>query len=224
MTNQQKSILIIGATGLTGQECIQKLAEHPSRPAIHAFCRNASKLDDKTRELCQSIIQGNARNESDIRHALQETKADWVVVSIGNGSDVSKTDIRTASGHAIANVLQHDSAFAQTRTVVVSSTGAGTSRIIVGMGIGKLISFHLRHVLADHTGQEAAFKPLMKRSIVVRPTSLTTNTPTGKLVEFGDEVKGPSTQTDRADLAEWIAQAITTDKEACTVNITGLKK
>jgi hypothetical protein len=46
----------------------------------------------------------------------------------------------------------------------------------------------------------------MKRTIVVRPTSLTTN---AKLVEFGDKVKVPTIQP---------------DKKACTVNITGLKK
>ena len=80
------------------------------------------------------------------------------------------------------------------------------------------------NVLNDHTGQEAAFEPLKNRTIVVRPTSLTSDAPTGKLVEFGDTVKGPSIHTDRADLAEWIANAIASGKDPCVVNLTGVKK
>lgn len=220
-----KSILVIGATGLTGKECIHKLSKQMPMPRIHAFCRNPSKLDIETRSLCKSIVQGDARKEGDIRRALQETTADWIVIAVGNGEDLSKkNDIRTASGYIIANILQQHPSLSNVRVLLVSSNGAGASKIVVGMGIGKLISFHLRHVLQDHTGQEAAFEPLKSRTIVVRPTALTTNTPTGKLVEFGDMVKGPSIHSDRADVAEWIANAIMSEKEPCVVNLTGVQQ
>ena len=223
MTNKQTSILILGATGLTGLACIQKLSDHPSKPQIHAFCRSQSKLG-KHRDLCTSVVQGDARKPEDIRSALEQTNANWIVVAVGNGNDVSKSDIRTVSGQAIAKVLTQDPAFGRIRTVVVSSNGAGGSKIIVGLGIGSLISFHLRHVMKDHTGQEAAFKPIQSRTIIVRPTSLTTNAPTGKLVEFGDKEKGPSIHTDRSDLAEWISQAILNGKDHTkVVNLTGVR-
>lgn len=221
---QQTSVLVIGATGLTGKACILKLSEQVPKPSIHAFCRDESKLDNKMRSLCTSVVQGNARKEQDIRRALKTTHADWIIVAIGNGEDVSKSDIRTASAHAIVNVLKGDPAFSNVRTMLVSSNGAGSSKIVVGMGIGMLISHHLRHVLADHTGQEAAFRAVKDRTLVIRPTALTTDAPTGKLVEFGDTVKAPSIKTDRADVAEWIADAIVTEKGPCIVNLTGVKK
>ena len=177
------------------------------------------------RNLCNSVVQGDVRKESGIRKAIMETKPDWIIVAVGNGADLSKNGIRTASGEAIANVLQQDgSDFRNVQVMLVSSNGAGSSKIVVGLGIGSLISHHLRHVLADHTGQEAAFQPLSGRVVVCRPTSLTTGEATGKLVSFGDKVKGPSIKTDRADLAEWIAHAVVSDKTACVVNLTGVKQ
>jgi hypothetical protein len=192
--NPSKSVLVFGATGPTGTECIKKKLDKQSAPiSIHAFC------DTMARNLCSSVVQGDARKESDIRKAIVETKPNWIIIAVGNGADLSKNDIRTASGKAIANVLQQDgSDFRNVQVMLVSSNGAGSSKIVVGLGIGSLISHHLRHVLADHTGQEAAFKPLGGRVVVCRPTSLTTDQATGnKLVIFGDKVKGPSIKTDR---------------------------
>jgi len=139
-TTSTKSVLIIGATGRSGLECLRQLAAHPAKPAVHAFCRDAKKLDDQDQALCTSIVEGNARSESDIERALRSTKADAVVVSIGNGDSVAKSDIRTASAEALVNILKKPE-FKQVEAVVVSSTGAGASKIIVGGGIGKLISY-----------------------------------------------------------------------------------
>jgi uncharacterized protein YbjT (DUF2867 family) len=199
----QQSILIIGATGRTGLECIRHFASHQTDPAVHAFCRDVDKLDDKDKALCTSTMQGDARSPIDLERALVETRADVVVVSIGNGDSVRKSDIRTASAYALVQVLKMPQ-FEHVHTVVVSSVGAGNSRIIVGGGLGKLISLHLRHVLADHTGQENAFHSLRNRTTIVRATSLTNNEATGKLVYFQDREKSPTIKTDRADLAIWI--------------------
>lgn len=225
--NSTHSILVIGASGRTGQECLRQLAQHPAKPALHAFCRDASKMDPQDAKLCQSIVTGNARSEQDLYNALDTTNADTVIVSIGNGDDTSKTDIRTASARALVNVLTKNPQFEHVRVLVVSSTGAASSDIIVGFGIGKLISFHLRHVLADHTGQEAAFQSIQDRTVIVRPTALTDKKATGKLVEFGDKDKSPSIETDRSDLASFIVQEILGETRKFggrAVNVTGVKK
>jgi hypothetical protein len=115
--------------------------------------------------------------------------------------------------------------FEHVHTVVVSSVGAGNSRIIVGGGLGKLISFHLRHVLADHTGQENAFHSLRNRTTIVRATSLTNNEATGKLVYFQDREKSPTIKTDRADLAIWIVGEVCDRAKhvgSRVVNVTGV--
>jgi len=219
-----KSILVLGATGATGIQCIEKLSNN-YKNKIHAFVRNPSKVDTSTRSLCQSIQTGNALKEADLRRALAATKADWVVVALGGGSDLSaKTNtIRTANAQILAPLMA-ETEFRHVRALVVSSNGAGSSKIIVGFGIGLMISSHLRHVLKDHTGQEQAFASLPHRTIVVRPTALTSDEATGKLVEFPDTKKGPSIKTDRVDLAEWVAHAIDADFQPRVVNVTGVKQ
>jgi len=220
-----KSILILGATGATGIQCIEKLAERPGNK-IHAFVRNPAKLDTKTQKRCKSIQTGDAKKVSDLRRALTETNADWVVVALGNGADLSakSNTIRTSNAQVLAPLLE-DPDLRRVRVLVISSNGAASSKIIVGLGIGMMISSHLRNVLNDHTGQENAFASISHRTIVVRPTALTSDAPTGKLVEFPDTKKGPSIKTDRADLAERVVGTVgAAEFKAGAINITGVKK
>jgi len=138
------------------------------------------------------------------------TNADSVVVAIGNGDSVAKTDVRTATAQVLVAALEQPE-FQHVRVIVVSSIGASNSKIVVGMGIGSLLSFHLRHVLKDHDGQEAAFtqSPTVRgRTIIVRPTGLTDNEATGHVVPFGDTVKSPTIKTDRKDLAAFVADTL----------------
>ena len=224
-SNKKKSILIIGASGRLGLECLKVLKERPEKPAVHAFVRDPRKLQLKGNDAVayDSVVQGDARSAKDLERALNATEAGVVIVSIGNGDSVKKSDIRTANAQALAEVLTKPQ-FNHVRMEVVSSTGAGSSRIIVGMGIGKLIEHHLRHVLFDHTGQERALKPLLHRGVIVRATALIDGQPTGKMVEFGDKSKGPSIKTDRHDLAQWIADDIFNKKKRGTVNLTSVKQ
>lgn len=208
-----QSVLIVGATGRTGVNIIQQLAgavtasspnNNSNKPKIFAFCRDAGKFDQETRALCDEIIQGNARDPKDLQRAVTASKAELVIVAIGNGDSVKKNDIRTSSAKALVEVLSKPS-FVNVNVLVVSSVGAGESRIIAGYGIGKMIEFHLRHVLRDHDGQEEAFLSAMKnRTMIVRPTALTENDSTGKTILFDGTKKCPTMKTDRKDLAEWI--------------------
>jgi putative NADH-flavin reductase len=203
-----ESILIVGSTGRTGMHIMQQLAGFASnnKPKIFAFCRDAKKIDEKTRALCDGIIQGDARESKDLQRAVDEAKADIVIVAVGNGDNVQRTDIRTASARALVHVLRKPF-YKHVNVLVVSSIGAGGSRIIAGFGIGRMIEFHLRHVLEDHDGQEAIFLTAMKdrtTGMIVRPTALTENESTGRTTLFDGSKKCPTMKTDRKDLAEWL--------------------
>lgn len=218
------SVLVIGATGLTGAETIRQLSQSPTKPLIHAFCRAPSKLHGRGLEkLLESVQKGNVRNAGDLDLALESTQADIVIVAVGNGESVKKNDIRQANAQALARVLPK---YRDVKVIVVSSTGASSSDIVVGFGIGKLISYHLLHVLKDHTGQEKALKPFAARTAIVRATALTDGAATGRLVEFGDKVQGPSIKTDRHDLAAWIVDQVETNvpKAGTAVNVTSVPK
>ena len=209
-----KAVLIIGASGRTGYHLIKQLHNEkyknssnvPDNLKIFGFCRSPSKLDVETKTLCDGVIQGNARDASDVEAAIKKSKADIVVVAIGNGDNVKKTDIRTSSAEALVKVLSKQK-YSNVNVVVVSSSGAGESRINYKLGIGRMIEFHLRHILSDHDGQEAAFKAasMKDRVLILRPTALSENESTGKtLIRFGDLEKCPTLQTDRQDLVNWL--------------------
>lgn len=210
MPNNTKSVLIIGATGALGLQIIRHVAEEPTVSELHVFCRNPSKLSESDKRVCDSIITGDARRALDIERAIAQSKADYVVLATGNGADVRKTDTRQKTGEALAHVMRKP-AFRNVKAVIVSSHGAGDTKIKVGMGIGMMIAHHLRHVLADHTLQEKAFDDLMDRTVIVRPTALTDDKSGKDLVEFDGNQKGPTINIDRSDLAAWISREISAD-------------
>ena len=190
-----KSVLVIGATGKTGLAILDQLNEHPSRPAVHVLCRDPAMLSENYQEKCTSILKGNARIAYDIEIALLRTQASWVIINVGKGERLgNENDIRTVNAQATVSVLKKP-LYRHVRALVISSTGAGSSRIVVGLGIGKLISYKLKHVLADFTGQEIAFSQIRDRTTIVRATALTNDKPTGQLAYFNDNAKGPSIKT-----------------------------
>ena len=223
-SNTNTSVLILGATGRIGLEILYQLSKHNSKPDIHAFVRDPTKLSPSDRALFKSIVKGDARSSDDIKQAIDETDANVVVVAVGNGDNVAKSDIRTANARALVAILDQPQ-YQHIRAVVISSNGAGPTKIKVGMGIGKMIAFHLRHVLRDHTGQEAALGPIMDRTVILRPTALTDKEPTGKPVYFGDKDKPPTINISRADVATVVAEEICggTSAGGKVINLTNAK-
>lgn len=206
--SNNKSVLIIGATGALGLQLLRHLASEPS-VTVSALARNPSKFSDSDKRLCNTITTGNARNAQDIEKALVESKANYVILATGNGEDTSKSDTREKTGEALAAVVSKPN-FSNVKVVIMSSHGAAETKIIVGFGIGMMISHHLRHVLADHTNQEAFFAggSLAQRTLIVRPTALTDNKGGQTLVEFNGLKKGPSISADRSDVAAWVTEEI----------------
>ena len=207
MSINTKSVLIIGATSGLGLQCLRHFAQEPNITYIHVFCRTPSKLSDTDKRLCESIIMGDARNAQAVEQAIVESQADYVVLATGNGMDLRKSDTRQVTGEALAQVMAKP-AFQNVKAIVISSHGAAETKIKVGMGIGMIISHHIRHILADHTLQEAAFADLMKRTLIVRPTALTDEKGGKQLIEFDGIKKGPSINADRSDVAAWITQEV----------------
>lgn len=190
------------------------------------MCRNPSKLTASDKGLCKSITVGDASKHEDVAQTFSESKADYVILATGNGMDLGKSDTREKTGGALAHVMKQSS-FQDVKALVISSNGAGESIIKFGLGIGSMISYHLRHVLSDHTLQEKAFSELMDRTLIIRHTSLTDGKAGKTLVEFGDKVKGPSIESDRSEIAAWVTNEISKDSSAFRgrkVNLTSAKK
>lgn len=227
--HNKQSILLIGATGRLGKELVTHLCSHHSMPHVHAFCRTRPN-DDWTQE-CTSIQIGDARKTIDLARALNNTKASVVIVAIGGGDSVKKTNIRRANAEALVRAIDMMPNLSHNiQVVLVSSIGAGPSKIKIGMGIGRLLSYHLRHVLADHSGQEATFRNkerLAERTWIVRPTGLVNKKGSGTVVEFGDTDTCPSSQIARSDVASYVVNKLCNESAGLlngTVNIDTAKK
>lgn len=208
------SVLIFGATGRIGKYVIEAGADHPTQPELHAFVRNPDKLTAEEKKLCKSVIKGDATNPTDIQRALEESKANYVVIGMGT-PHLQVQDIRERNALAVAQALGTGTKFEHVKIIVISAIGAGDSKPIVGYGIGTIIEFILRHPLADHDKQEPILMALNKednkRVMIVRPTGLTEGKATGKMVLFGATDPCPSIMTDREDLGKWVVQQICND-------------
>jgi len=220
------SILLIGGTGRAGHEIVNQLIEHTSQPEVHLFCdKEEAELHDKHQEACASVYHGDSSRASDILEALKETEANIVILSVDNRDKVvTKSEFCTPRAWAVVSAMKMPG-MGHVRAIVLSSFGAGTSRIKVRMmDYGRFIQRRRRNSLKDHSGQEAAFlvNKLNDRTVIIRTTDLTNGNPTGKIVEFGDQDRAPSFRIDLVDVAMYVT------KEVCeglmrgrTVNITG---
>jgi len=206
------SILLVGAESKTGLEILRQLAEHPSRPYIHAFVEDSSKLVDEHYLRCTSVTEGSARHAVDIEEALEETSASWIVLS--NGHDTNPKDrrgninLRTLTAKNVAFVLDLPQ-FHSVRAVVVSRIGAAqSSSIKIGLR-GRLCKI-VNRVFHDFVGQEEALLPIRNRTTVVRTTNVTeslTSSSSRRLI-LNENDRAPSLFTERSDLAACIVDEI----------------
>lgn len=166
-TNIRPAVLVIGATGRIGKEVLHQLADHPSRPDIHAFCHDTTKLSDDEYDSCASVIEGSARHAIDIEEALYQTNSNWIVLCVGTGDDVTPNNIRTFASENIVRILQKRQ-FQHVRVLAVSMARSYHS-------IGKRNRVRYHCVLNDHKGQEIALEELGRRAIIVRSTLFDVN-------------------------------------------------
>ncbi|PXF49085.1 hypothetical protein BWQ96_01223 [Gracilariopsis chorda] len=218
------SILIIGANGRMGQHLIYAAARETNKPTIHAFVRNPASLPPPVASVCDSVQRGNALEAEDVRAALVESSATHIIVAIGVPNSTARSTLRADSAKAITEAIERSEQ--PVKVVVVSSMGAGGTKIKFGFGIGSLTHFILRHVLDDHDHQEERFLSFFENDkdklLIVRPTELTEGRAGAKVTLFDGDKRTPSMKVDRGDVATWIAGQVCRDGECFgrAVNIT----
>lgn len=223
-----RSLLVIGATGRIGQAVVTAAVAHTPPLPVHVFARTPSKLPTSLAELCASTIQGDARDTAVVADALSSSGATDVALCTGIPG-LEPTDLRGATGQALASAIkkQRDEEGKRTRVVVVSALGAGGSVVRFGWGIGSLIMWGLRFQLRDHDVQEhalqEAFQDWTEGLLIVRPTQLTDGNRKGGVCVMGEGGNESAWRVDRADLAEWIVAQVCGEGEyfGKTPGITG---
>ncbi|PXF43648.1 hypothetical protein BWQ96_06607 [Gracilariopsis chorda] len=218
------SILIIGANGRMGQNLIHAATLQTKKPHIHAFVRNPLSLPPSVASLCYSVHKGDALCSDDVQAALTATSATHVVVAVGVPDSNVLSSLRTDSANTITEAISRSNQTVQ--VVVVSSIGAGGTRIKFSFGLGTLFHFMLQHVLTDHDHQEERFLRFFEndkeRLLIVRPTQLTDGYGGDKVILFDGQQKTPTLKVDRRDVSVWILGQICGEGDCFgrAVNIT----
>ena len=211
----KRSVLIVGITGRTGIECIRQFANSQSPPGLYGFCRDMQQISEGNMRLCnkscEQLIVGDATNALDLYRALQISKADTVIVCIGDDSGGNRSkegqQVRRLCAEALVKVLVHPP-FHHVRIVAISSdelrTGGG--RALLGCWGSRMR--HSAFNVKDHQGQEDVFNGnvmIRERTTLVRATRLTRDSNTHRLATFAEnESKPPGFKTDRKHLARWL--------------------
>ena len=166
-----QGILVLGASGRTGSLIIQYLVQHSSQPSIYGFCRDTSKINPTTKQCCVATIQGDARQASAVERALVQSRANVVVVCVGNGENTNSTNLRKESAHALVDALTNNPTLEHVHVVVVSRSDNSHGFY------GRMAEYKLRHVLKDHADQKAVFQNsnVWDRTMIVQPCMIFTS-------------------------------------------------
>lgn len=228
------TILVVGATGRSGQAIIRAAAASSRRPVVYGFARSPEKMAEDDRKMCKAMIRGDARSPDELAQAIEETDADFVIMCVGIPDSLKPSDIREATAIALVAALKQSDRLRHVRVAIISALGAGGSKIRLGFGIGSVVQFILRNGLRDHDMQEATLQSafsaengLDKRLLIVRPTGLIDSAPRKYGVYIlNDRQRSPTFSVHRDDMAEWLIERIVGDQESFggIVAITGVRK
>ena len=202
-------LAIFGATGGTGSEVVKQALEAGHQ--VTAFVRDASRLPRKNEKL--TILTGDAFDAESVSQAVQGQ--DVVVCTLGAGSDLKKTTIRTTG---TKNIISGMESHGVQRLIVVTAMGTGESWDDLSLLNKFFYAALLKNSRTDHEAQEAAVKQSGLDWTIIRPSGLNDKPRTGTY-DVGERIPAKTSQIARADVADlilkeleqnaWVQKAVT---------------
>ena len=202
-------LAIFGATGGTGSEVVKQALEAGHQ--VTAFVRDASRLPRKNEKL--TILTGDVFDAESVSQAVQGQ--DVVVCTLGAGSDLKKTTIRTTG---TKNIISGMESHGVQRLIVVTAMGTGESWDDLSLLNKFFYAALLKNSRTDHEAQEAAVKQSGLDWTIIRPSGLNDKPRTGTY-DVGERIPAKTSQIARADVADlilkeleqnaWVQKAVT---------------
>ena len=187
-------LTVFGATGGTGKQVVIQALE--AGHEVTAFVRDASRQTIQHENL--SLVTGDVFDADSVARAVQGQDA--IVCSLGSGSDLKKTTVRTTGTENIIKGMQTHNV---KRFMVVTAMGVGESWDDLSL-INKLfLAVLLKSTRTDHETQEAAIKQSGLDWTIVRPSGLT-DKPRSGAYDVGERIPAKTSQISRADVADLI--------------------
>jgi putative NADH-flavin reductase len=190
-------VLIIGATGRTGQELVkQGLAGGHD---ITALCRDPAKMADQSGV---RVAKGDVKDPASLASAA--AGQDAVLYAIGP----TKTSPPGIRAEGVRNVIAAMKEQGVRRLIAMSAFGAGDSKGQGGFVYSKIIAkFFIKKTLADQDAMEAAIVASGLDWTIVRPTRLS-NGPAAGTFKVIFEGGGAGSKISRADTAAFMLRQL----------------
>ncbi len=204
-------LAVIGATGGTGLQVVEQALQRGH--FVTAFVRDPAKLTLKHAHL--TVLVGNVLEPDTLLPVVR--RQDAVVCALG--SRPGNTDVAVSEGTKNLIAAMHKTGVR--RLLVVSSLGVGESLADASLPSKLFIKTVLSGPIAEKEIQEEAVRKSELDWLIVRPTRLNNDLPTGKY-KVGEHIKFSlfaMPQISRADVAaflldqldsnQYIGQAVT---------------
>lgn len=192
-------VLVLGATGMTGQHAVRLLLKRGDQ--VTAFARTPSAVPERER---LRVVQGEARDATSIARAVEGQDA---VISVFGPRSLKKDDLQETF---MRNVVAAMTNAGVKRLVNLSAWGAGDSYAGSGVMVRIIRSTILRHMFDDKDRGEVILLASGLDYVNVRPGRLTNGDARGgvKASLTGDGIKSVLS---RADLATFMVEQLESD-------------
>ncbi|MEH2416717.1 NAD(P)-dependent oxidoreductase [Nostoc sp.] len=197
-------ILVIGATGPTGQQIVEQgLAQGHQ---VTALVRNPDKFEMQHNSL--QIVKGDILDPASLDAVQQQ---DAVISSLGT-KKIGLEPV-TVLSEGTKNLLQAMERHSVKRLICITGLGAGDSKGHGGLLYDKLIlPLILRRIYDDKDRQEAEIRQSNLDWVIVRPGILTNDPAKGNYRVLTDLTGVTAGKISRADVAAFVLQQITDDR------------
>ena len=194
-------VLIIGATGATGQILMREALAQGFE--VTALARNPSAVASEDHRL--RVVEGNALEASSLEAAV--AGQDAVLSALGTRSSRPTTLFSESTHNLIGAMTKHG----VSRLVCITGIGVGDSKGHVGFLYDRIIRpFVVKNVYEDKERQEEEIKHSDLEWVIVRPAQLTDEPARGEYSVF---LKGSykAKTISRADVAAFMVAQLTDD-------------
>ncbi|AFZ38296.1 putative flavin reductase (plasmid) [Stanieria cyanosphaera PCC 7437] len=205
------NVLIIGATGPTGQKLVQQALAQGHEVTV--LVRNPDKFeqpDDSTEgtaSLPLHVLKGDVLDPDSLQTAMSGQQA--VVSSLG--SKLSRKPI-TLLSEGTKNLIQAMQQQGVRRLVCITGLGAGDSKGHGGFIYDRLIlPLLLKEIYKDKDRQEAVVRDSSLDWTIVRPAPFHNGAATGNYRVFTDLINVTASKISRADTAAFVLKQLSDD-------------
>lgn len=153
-----------------------------------------------------NVITGDVFDPASVAQAIRGQDA--AVCTLGAGSDLKKTTVRTIGTINIIAGMQQNNV---KRLMVITAMGVGESWDTLSMFNKFFFATLLKSSRVDHEAQEAAVKESGLDWTIIRPSGLV-DTPRTGVYDFGENIPAKTSKIARADVTDLILKELEQSK------------